>query len=287
MPRYIQRNVPAGLLTGEQAQNVLGVSDTTLREYVKDELLRKYGVPGSKQRPYYSEKEVNRLRTRLNGTYEIRASFEQALEKDIDSIIIIDKKTFPEEGAAASLDTLKAWYRANPHTFYVVRDAERVVRGYASLIPTDKKTVEEFIHDAIDGENILDKILQYEPGREIAVYCMAIAVDPDFVGTWEGTYYGRQLIEGTKTFLLSLAERGIDIASITARSYKQDGLRLLRRLNIPQLRSPVERKSLFQLDLRTSGIKFAEDYRELLDTWKEKNNAINSNTHQPAPPFER
>ena len=97
-----------------------------------------------------------------------------------------------------------------------------------------------------------DDVERFEPGPVLHLYVIAIAIDPVFRQAAKKSY-GSQILFHLRTFFLSLADRGVEIDTITARSYKPDGLHLLRKMGIPQLRSPIPGKQLFAVNVAESG----------------------------------
>jgi hypothetical protein len=58
--------------------------------------------------------------------------------------------------------------------------------------------------------------------------------------------YGARLVRGLFAFVLELPRRGVEIKSITAITYKADGIRLLRKMGIPPVALSCHRQaSLF------------------------------------------
>jgi hypothetical protein len=201
------------------------------------------------------------------------STFERATEADMPAIIEIDRRIF---GApAAELERSLQWLRKNPDTFYVLRNESGVITGYGSLLPLEREVIDLFVRDQIDGESITpDKIPEYTPGGgPYDLYAMSIGIDPAY-GTKEKHEYGARLVAGLFAFLLNLAERGIEVATITARSYKPDGMRLLRKMGFPQLRSLVPHKNLFAVNIAESGFPLFVRYNELLAEWKQEHQRI-------------
>ncbi len=275
MPRL---QPPPGYTTARDAANRIGVSEALLSRYVEKGKLKRYGPENRKHKFYkISEIEALLMTERLfieeyqKGAWRKNPSstFELAKEEDIPYIYDIDARTFPEEGPAAPLEICLNWYHKNPHTFYTLRNEAGIITGYGSMLPMDRETRDRFIRDEIHGEDITpDYIPEYEPGQVYHLYIMALAVDPRYKGK-EKREYGARIVAGLSEFLLDLASQGIEIETITARSYKPDGLRLLRKMGFPQLRSSVPGKNLFMVRVPESGYPLFERYTEILNDWKE------------------
>jgi hypothetical protein len=256
-------------MTSKQAQKRLGVSDTLLRKYAKEKKINRYGPVGQKNKPFYKEVEIEALfhARQIFEKADGPSTFSVAEEKDIFTILDIDARTF--DGAAASFDVCMTWFRKNPQTFFVVKDEHGTVKGYASLLPMQKTSIDQFIRSEISGEDITpDMVLSYAPGETLDLYVMAIAIDPD-CNISEKRRYGQRMISGLLAFLYSLADEGVEITTITARSHKTDGLQLLKKIGFCQLRSPVPGHELFRMNIPESGVSYFLVYAERLEKWKE------------------
>lgn len=269
-----RHSAPPGYMTSTEAVKKLG---KMLYKHVEAGRVRKITPQGYKHGYYHAGDIEAILATEqtfapayVKGAWRNNPTsiFERATEADIPTIVDIDRRIF---GApAADVERSLQWLRKNPDTFYVLRRKENgVITGYGSLLPLEWEVIDLFIRDQIDGESITpDKIPEYTPGGgPYHLYVMSIGIDPVY-GTKEKHEYGAHLIDGLFAFLLGLAERGIEVTTITARSYKPDGLRLLRKMGFPQLRSPVPHKNLFSVNITESGFPLFVRYSELLAEWK-------------------
>jgi Acetyltransferase (GNAT) family len=269
MPRL---QPPPGCTTARDAANRLGVSEALLSRYVKQGKLKRYG-PENRQHKFYKISEVEALLATERYVYmpgawrnHPNSTFEPATDKDMPTIVDIDTRTFDEPAATA--DVQLSWLHKNPDTFYVLRNDASTIVGYASLIPLKRDVIDRFIRDELDSSEITsDDILSYVSGEKYHVYIMAIAVDP-FLSNEQKHSYGARLVTGLFAFLLNLAEQGIEIETITARSYKPDGLRLLRKMGFPQLRPLTPGKALFAVKVAESGFPWFMQYSDRLAEWK-------------------
>jgi hypothetical protein len=254
-----------GYITASEAKELLKVSDSSLSQYVKAGWLKRYG-PKERKYKFYKLSEVEALiasRQTFDEYQEIYpATFEAATLADMPVIVDMDVRTFHVD---MEVETYARWFRKNPESFFVLRDTAQKVVGYACLFPTSLQVIDRFVRDEIALEDIgADDIELYEPGPGLHLYVIAVAVDPVYRGSAKAEY-GAQLIRGLYTFLYDLARRGVVIETITARSYKPDGLRLLRKLGIPQLRSPIKGKQLFGVRVAESGFPAFVKYSEVLE----------------------
>jgi len=257
------------------------MSDTLLRKYVKEGQLNKYGPSGSKQKPFYSAREVEALRLALRSFPEAQMTswrdnpsfrFEVATENDIPAIRAINylayRERYPDD-FPISYATCLVWMKKNPRTFFVSRDHEGNVRGSAILLPVSNNLVERFIHDEIELDDIQgNEIEEYYPGASIDnLYVLSMVVDPSFPGRIKAAC-GRNLIKGMTEFFIDLGNEGVEIETVTARSFLPDGIRLLQHLGFANIHSPIPGKKLYVANVAESGIEFLEEYKETLVRWK-------------------
>jgi hypothetical protein len=273
MPRL---EPPPGYTTATDAARRLGISVPLLSRYVEQEKLHRYG-PEKRVHKFYKLSEIETLLAAErvfpyapgNWRDNPTTRFELATDEDMPTIVEISRHIFgdPPIPAAPRL----AWLRKNPETFHVLRNQSGEIVGYASLLPLSKEMIDRFVRDEIEAEQITgDDVYSFIPGKPMHLYIMAIGVDPRF-STAEKHEYGAALMRGIYNFLFDLAERGIIIETITARSYKPDGLRLLRKMGFAQLRSPVPGKSLFFVQVKEAGFYLFDRYSELLKEWQREN----------------
>lgn len=259
-----------GYITAKDAIAMLEISDATLSSYVKKGWLKRYG-PSGRQHKFYKLSEVEALiesRNTFNEYQELLpASFDVAIPEDMPAIVDIDKRTF---GVDITEETYLRWMRKNPESFFVLRDSKDKIVGYACLLPMKKEVMDRFVRNKIGMDEISsDNIYLFEAGRPLHLYIIALCVDPVYRSAIKHEY-GSRLVRGLFTFVLELARRGVEIETITARTYKADGIRLLRKMGIPQLRSPVIGKHLFSVCVADSGFPILERYSDLLADWKQK-----------------
>jgi hypothetical protein len=275
MPRL---QPPEGYTTAADAASRLGVSDSLLSRYVQKGRLHRYG-PVERQHKFYKLSEIDALlaaervfpeqpKQYARGAWRDNPTptFRLATTEDMPAIVEISRRIFGDP--VPSVDARLAWLSKNAETFHVLCNEQATIVGYSSLLPLKKGVINRFIRDEIDAEQITgDEVEPYEPGRPLHLYVMSIGIDTCYRAS-EKHEYGAALVRGLFAFFYNLASRGIEIETITARSHKPDGLRLLRKMSIPQLRSPVAGKSLFVLKVAESGFDPFVRYCEHLAEWK-------------------
>lgn len=282
MPRL----TPApGYITAKQATEMLNISDATLSTYVRNGWLKRYGPPARKHK-FYKLSEIEALIASRNvfGEYQekLPAFFSTATPDDIPAIADIDERTFnankkekaePKETYLHWIeDTYLHWLQKNPETFFVLRNTNKQVIGFAALVPIKKNTLDRFIRDEIGMSEISSEDIElFEAGKPLHLYVIALCIDPIYKASAKVTY-GAQMIEKIFAFLLDLARRGVEIETITARNEKDkpDGKNLLQKMGIPQLRSPIPDMYLFSVRVADSGYPKLVQYSDTLAEWKKE-----------------
>lgn len=264
---------PFGYISSTEAIKRLGKS---LYRYVEEGRIEKL-VPKGHKHGFYREADIDAILAyeqvftdnykRGQWRNHPTTTFERATEADIPTIIDIDSRTFGIP--AAPIEISLQWLLKCPESFYVLRNQEGNIVGYESHLFLTQDTIKQFIRDEIDIIPA-SKVEDCQPGKPLHMYVLAIAIDPTYKGKQKHEY-GSSIVRGLFSYFLELGERGIDIETITARSYKPDGLRLLRKMGIPQLKSPVPGKCLFSVNVKESGFSLFEQYTKHLEDWKTQN----------------
>lgn len=273
MPRL---QPPTGYVTAKDAAQMLNVSDAMLSIYVSEGKLKRHG-PKDRRHKFYKITEIEALKAArtvfeeayVPGRWRQNASslLRRATEADMPVIVDISARVF-DAHTIPPLDVRLGWLRKNPDTFHVLVNQQGQVAAYSSVLPLLPGTIERFIHGKIDAEDIAPEDVEvYAPGKPLYLYVMSLVVDPIY-GEAEKREYGMRLLMGLFSFLLELASRGVEIATITARSNRPDGMRILRKI-LPQVHTPVPGKHLFVLDVQEAGYDIFEEYKESLALWKQ------------------
>ena len=271
-----------GYVTAHEAMEMLGATQGVLARYVQEGRLKRYGPPERKHK-FYKRSEIEAVIAARHmfeeeyrpGQWRSNPSslFSQAQEADMTEIVRISTATFQDAEHPKPMtppEIRVSWLRKNPETFYVLRNQAGTIVGYASFLPLPQQIIDRFIQGDIEMDDITaEDVETFTPGRPYHLYLMAVCVDPA-CSTAEKHEYGSRLISGLFAVLLDLAQRGIEIETITARSRKTDGIRLLRKIGIPQLISPVLGLNLYAIRIAESGLPILTKYRELLAQWKQR-----------------
>jgi hypothetical protein len=275
---------PVGYLTATQAKKRLGgISDGKFRSYIHEGKIERLVPPGMKQ-GFYKREDVEKLAREIDSFWESgaiapRTQFHMAAPEDIPAIAAIDEKTFntgkedaePKEVYRRWIEkTYRRWMTKNPQVFFVLRNSANKVVGFAALLPMKKETMDRFVRGEIGMADIpSDDVDLFEPGKPLHVYIIALCIDPAYKAATKEEY-GAMMVRGLFAHLLELAQRGVEIETITARNEKDkpDGKRLLQKLGMPQLRSPVADMFLFSVRVADSGYSLLMKYSDTLAAWK-------------------
>ena len=270
MPRMLP---PPGWITGKEAAMRLHISDSLLSRYVEAGKIRRH-VPHGRKYGFYNNEDVAILEGINAGFPGIkprqkhRSFFSIARRSDIPAIAKIDHDAIHPGDDQYNDEFFLRWQQRNPETLFALRDTENAVVGFVSILPVQRAALDHFLHGEITITDIPDEdIPLFTTGATIHLYVVAVAVDPIFPikGRHE---YGAALLAGFFSFLLALAERGVIIETITARSHSQDGIKLMRKLGLPWLISPIPGWELFSVRVAESGMPFLRQYRTKLDEWR-------------------
>lgn len=275
---------PVGYVTASQAKKKLGgISDGKFRGYIQDGKIERLIPPGMKQ-GFYKREDVEELAREIDSFWESttkapRTQFHTATPGDIPTIAAIDEKTFnvgkedaePKEAYLRWIEQIYLrWMTKNSQVFFVLRNHTKKVVGFAALLPIKKETMDRFVRGEIGiGDIPSEDVELFEPGKPLHLYVIALCIDPTYKATTK-EQYGAVMVRGLFAHLLELAQRGVEIETITARNEKDkpDGRRLLQRLGIPQLRSSVPDMSLFSVRVADSGYPMLVKYSDALAAWK-------------------
>jgi hypothetical protein len=269
----------AGYITAKEAMSILDVSDATLHYYVSTGKLRRYGPPERKHK-FYKLSEVEALKTSRNVfAAEYRSgdwrenpasSFELAKTEDIPTIARIDHDAIHPGDDDYNEEFFLRWQQRNPETLFALRNADGLVVGFASILPVNHPILDGFLRGDFSITNIADEdIPLYTAGATVHLYIVAVATDPQIQAKIRHEY-GFALLTGVLSFVRSLADRGVTIETITARSHTQDGIKLMRKLGLPWLISPDPEMQLFSVRVAESGMPFLRDYCTRLEQWKQE-----------------
>ena len=273
MPRM---QPPPGWIKGSEVTARLHISDSLLSRYVGEGKIRRY-VPHGRTYGFYNEEDVKILEN-VNTAFpgmkqrqEHRSFFAIAKRSDIPAIAKIDHNAIHPADNFYNDEIFLHWQQRNPETLFSLRDINGTVVGFVSILPLTRSALDHVIRGEIALTDVTDEdIPLFATGATIHLYVVAVAVDPAFpIKVRHG--YGAALLHGFFGFMLALADRGVIIETVTARSHTQDGIKLMRRLGLPWMISPVPGVELFSVTVAESGMPFLREYStKLAEVLKKK-----------------
>jgi hypothetical protein len=256
---------PPGWLRATEVTARLHISDSLLSRYV-DEGKIHHHVPDGRKYGFYNEDDVKILEN-VNAAFpdvkqhqKHRSFFSIAKRSDIPSIAKIDHDAIHPGDNIYNGESFLKWQQLNPETLFTLRDISGAIVGFVSILPLTRSALERVIRGEASLTDIADKdILLFAKSATIHLYVVALAIDPQYPVKTQHEY-GATLLAGFSSFMLALADREVIVETITARSHTQDGIKLMRRLGLPWLISPVAGMELFSVVVANSGMPFLRKY---------------------------
>ena len=249
--------------TAKEAQEVLGMTYSALRNQVEAKTIRSF-IPKGKRQAVYVKEDVDQLARELKIFTATKkrnpTTFMKATTRE--EVFETTKLSDAIFGGHIDVDRQMRWLQKNPDLIYIAKNEGKVV-GYAIILPLSHEKIEKLLREeelVVDAEP--EEIGDFKKGEIVHLYMGAIGVIPG-VTIAEKRAYGAKLVSGLIKAIIDLGRRGVIIKTITARSTKPDGIRLLRGLGFTELLSTTEKKN-FMIDIEKSGIKEIMQYKQAL-----------------------
>lgn len=267
--------------TAQEAQDILNMTYSALRNQVIAGNIRKVVPPGRKQAVYLKE-DVDALKRDMEswttGKQQSRgkpkaqakiapAKFVKATIEDMPEAVELAAEVF---GGLNTISVEKriAWLKKNPDIDYFLKQGGKIV-GYFTLVPLKPETIEDLLTLRRYAKDLTaEDILTYESNIPVDLYGMAIGTKPG-VSPHQKHEWGKTLILGARGVILDLARRGIVIRSINAHSFTPDGIKMMRHLGFTETVPKAPGLRDFIIDVEHSGIPFIEQYRQILQQWQD------------------
>lgn len=267
-----QRHKIKGWLSAKEAEQILSVTYSGLRNHVNYQRIRTIIPPGTAQMRY-SEADVYRLKRDLDAALAVQPArpteFVKATVADIPSAVALADAVFGGV-RTISVDTRIEWLKKNPDIDYLLKQEGQVV-GYISLVPLTLETIDDLLNQRRFARELTgDDILKYVPTQPVDIYGMAIGTAPG-VSKAQKREWGAALLRGAQDVLEDLAMRGIVIHSLRAHSNTPDGIRLMRHLGFTETAASIPNMRDFVIDVENSGIPFIVRYKKRLADWQSEN----------------
>ncbi|GER86182.1 hypothetical protein KDW_03440 [Dictyobacter vulcani] len=255
--------------TAAQTKKILGITDGMLYNYIDNGALTRIIPPGRKQ-GVYSRGEVERLARELQ-TFILQRNHLHAIIKRVENreemraCLEISQELFGLERGdiEARLDSRMNVLKANPETYYLLKDDYQVI-GYFSIMPLKKGKLEGVLGQTLPVKIDTEDIAKFDSGKQVELYLTAMGVSPKFK-TDEKRVYGSKLISGLVELIIDLGKRGVIIERIAARSNMPDGIRLMKHIGFTEVRPLTPERRTFIIDVEPSGIPFVLQYKKALE----------------------
>lgn len=257
-------NAPKNFYTATEAIKRLGMPRNTFFNHVRSGKIKKVVPPGQTE-GYYPKVEIDKLaQARELFTLEYAtdtSSFTRATEEDIRGIYELCVHLWGATGTP-SYETRLGEYRANPYSYYVVKQ-DNIIVGFLALTPFKEEALKVFMGETY--EHIIgdaDIILPFTPGEPIESLFLDIGVRR---GLHKGKQYGMRLLQGAIEVLEDFARQGSIVKKLLATSSVPDGINLCRGLGfqeLPMLAGSARHR--FELDLETASSPFLKKYQKIV-----------------------
>lgn len=252
--------------TASETKKVLGITDGKLYNYVRYGHLERITPPGRKQ-GVYKKAEVDKFALELHAFLSTRedttkedfkpTTFTKVTKDDIDDTLRVTEDVFQWRPSKA---IRTSWVEKNPDVSYqLCKDGLAI--GVASMLPLAPERIERILLGEVSSEDTLpDEIERYKAGKPYHLYIMGVGVCTSF-SKQEKRFYGSKLIQGLCEAIIDLGRRGIEIATISARSHTVDGIRIMRHIGFDRIPS-ITQDVNFRVDAQTSDNPVVLQYRE-------------------------
>jgi hypothetical protein len=255
----------------KEAQKILGMTYSALRNQVDAGNIRSIVPPGKRQAVYLRE-DVAQLAREMEAFFVAKQAapsvFKKATEEDMPESVALSAAIFGGVNIIP-LERRIAWLKRNPDIDYILRHDSEMV-GYASIVPLRPETLAPLLRDELLAKDITpDEIEEFKPGKPLQLYIMAMGIKPRLSKLEKRTYASR-LLKGMRDVIIEMGKRGVVIDTIIARSEVPDGINILRHYGFTEVPSEVPGTRNFIIEIEKSGIPALMEYKRELAAWKER-----------------
>lgn len=260
-----RRNAPKNFYTATEAIERLGMKRNTFFTYVREKKIKKVVPPGHKE-GYYPKTEIDKMaRIRELAILEYAAepsTFTRAAEEDMRGIYDLSVSLFGVTNSTP-YETMLAWRRKNPQTYYVTKQ-EGIVTGYIGFLYLSHETTEHILSATEPGRPspTETEVLPFIPETPIEGLWMGLGVLPG-LNALQARQQGMHLINGAIDVLEDLARKGMPVKYLYATSQTTSGTRLSRKLGFEEISYPGEPLLRFKLDLEKSISPLLKSYQAI------------------------
>lgn len=271
-----RKTVDSSYYTAGETKEILGIDNNTLYKYVRNGVLEKILLPGSKQ-GVYRKSQVKQLAheleifisTRVKNKTNFRKATRQDIAKCIEIAIGLDPNAQQDIDISSLVESRTQWLDKNPNIYYVLeRDGDIV--GYTNIIPLEPEKIQERLNSDGSAINVMpEEINEFKPGKPLHIYVAAMYTIPDITKT-ERRLYGVRLIGGLITTIAEMIENGISIDTLYAKSDTVDGIRALKHMGFTEIPSLSTKFRNYMLRMNGDGKRLLEKYKHAIYKTQEK-----------------
>ncbi len=251
--------------TAGETKEILGVDNNTLYKYVRNGVLDKIVIPGSKQ-GVYQKSQVKQLAQELEVFISTRSKnktvFRKATKQDIAKCmeIAIGPNPNAQQDISSLVKSRIQWLDKNPDIYYVLEQDGDIV-GYTNIMPLAPEKIQERLNS--DGTTINvtpEEIGEFKPGKPLHIYIVAMNTTPNITKT-EKRLYGVKLIGGLINTIAEMVENGVSIDTLYTKSDTVDGIRILKHMGFTEVSSLSTKFRSYTLRMNEEGKQLLEKYR--------------------------
>ncbi len=176
-----RKKAPAGMYTAKEAQQKIGVPQSSFYNLVRAGTIKGIVLPGRKE-AVYPATEIDRyaraIRAYIDQFNTEKWSFGLALAEDIEEIRALVAAASGGYEHTVPAEVMTAWTRKNPEALHILRRGADIV-GYVSMFPLPLETVLKRMSGEYWNRSLpIDDILPYTPGAPIRLYIAEAVVNP-------------------------------------------------------------------------------------------------------------
>jgi hypothetical protein len=253
--------------TGREVQQILSITEPSLRNLVNQKKIRKIIPPGRKN-GLYLKTEVDRYAEKwfafLVADELPQIAFLTAKPEDMDAVYELAKRSIAPVTMNAA--TRRAWLDKNPESCFVVKHNKEVV-AFFHLLPLEHTRLMMFMDGKIRGWDIKgDDVESFEPGKPVE--CLAIVASEPDVGETQRMHYMLVLLRGMAKALEDMGCRGMVITKTYATSETPTGIAMAMHIGMKEQPPRIGKRIRFELDTKEGQSFLLQRYKEGLEEWK-------------------
>lgn len=254
--------------SGKEVQQILGITEPSLRNLVNQKKVRKIIPPGRKN-GLYLKSEIDRYAEKwfafLAAEELPKTAYLTAKSDDMEAVYELAQRAI--NPVTMNPATRRAWLNANPESCFVVKHNKEVV-AFFHLLPIKHERLMQFMDGKIRGWHITGEDIEpFEPGKPVE--CLAIVASEPDVDETTRMHYMLVLLRGLSKTLNEMGRRGILITKIYATSETPTGIAMAMHLGMKEMPPRIGKRIRFELDTKDEATSFLiKSYQKGLSEWK-------------------